>query len=320
MADKGRVQIVDISSGPFDKETCTKPKTAFLKSLADHGIKTIVRYYSDKNNTPCKNITKEERAILHDHGFSIAIIYQYKGRTPGRYKKETGQADAELCIMKANALKQPDGSTIYFGIDGDVGTHDPEGVTDYLDQIGKVFKGRFNIGCYGPGAICSAALTKGLVTHTWVPEAPSWVGTQDFINSMSWTFYQNKTDMVKSGLAKGFGIEVDTDIVNPRTDTIGAFAKDGSIVKYDRVELKVIAEGRKWVKPLMMPLFDKPHGQSKGHMCIARILRVLERLEEGWVSVDIDEDGAADGCCEEKDLLPLDKMPFWVSGCTPMKL
>jgi hypothetical protein len=140
------------------------------------------------------------------------------------------------------------------------------------------------------------------------------------MKDMTWTFYQNKTDMLKSGLSKDFGIKVDTDIVNPAVDTIGAFARDNSIVKYDAVELKAIADCRKWVKPLTMPIFDKPHGHMKGHMCIARMVRVLAQLEPGWVSIDIDEDGDADGCCEARHLLPLESMPAWEGGCTPMAL
>lgn len=317
---KGNIQIIDISSGPFDKKTCSKPKTDFLKNLSDRGVKTIIRYYSDENNLPCKNVTKDERKLLHDSGFSLAIVYQFEGRTPGRYTKATGQKDSGTCLTKANAINQPDGSAIYFGIDADVGTHEPNGVLSYFDEINKAFGGRYQVGCYGAGSICKAVRQKGLVTFTWVPEAPAWSGTRDFMNDGDWTFYQNKTDMEKSGLSKGYGIEVDTDFINPKFDTIGAFDASGALVKYDKQEVNAIAQARRWVKPLRMPLLDKPQGREIGHMCVARSVRVLDETQNGWAQIDIDEDGQANGYCEAKHLLPLNQMPVWIKGCQPMPL
>jgi Rv2525c-like, glycoside hydrolase-like domain len=315
------VQIVDISSGPYDQDTCSTPKKAFLKNLADHGVNTIIRYYSDKNNTPCKNVTKEERALLHDHGFNLAIVYQYMGRTPGRYTKETGAKDGKFCIGRADEIKQPDGSAIYFGIDADTAIHNPEGVLQYFEQVNKAFKGRFKIGCYGAGTVCDQVLAKGLVAFTWVPEAPAWNGTRAFMNSGKWTFYQNKTDMTKSGLSKGHGIEVDTDIVNPKFDSVGAFDRQGTLIKYEKASVQAVADARRWVNRLSMPLFDKPGGTRIGHMCIARMVRVLApAAESGWVSIDIDEDGQPNGFCEAKHLATLSNMPEWVSGCQPMPL
>jgi hypothetical protein len=318
---RGNVQIIDISSGPFDDlKACAKPKTLFLNGLVNHGINTVIRYYSDKNNTPCKNITLQERTLLHDYGFNVAIVYQYLGRTPGRYTKETGGKDAAFCLKRADEIKQPDGSAIYFGIDADTGTHDPAGVLHYLEEVQKTFRNRFQVGCYGAGAICKRALEHKLVTFTWVPEAPAWAGTKDFMNSGQWTLYQNKTDMVRSGLSRGHGIEVDTDIVNPNADTIGAFRRDGTIARYDKAEMQIIADGRKWANQLEVPLFDRPGGSQTGHVCIARMVRILDTLENGWVSIDTDEDGQPDGCCEAKYLSPLTNMPEWSRGCAPMPL
>lgn len=314
------VQIIDISSGPFsDHRTCSNPKAAFLQGLADHGINTIIRYYSDEDNLPCKNVTPHERKILHDHGFFLAIVYQFKGREPGRYSKQSGVKDAAFCLKRAKEMNQPEGSAIYFGIDADTGTHDLAGVLAYLDEINKAFNRRFLVGCYAAGTICKAVLEKGLATFTWVPEAPAWSGTRAFMNSGNWTFYQNKTDMKRSGLSKGHGIEVDTDIVNPKFDTIGAFDKDGTLVKYKQQDVEAIANARKWVNRLQMPLLDSPNGQPKGHMCIARMVHVLS-AENGWALVDIDEDGQSDGYCLEQHLSPLAQMPEWTSGCSPMPL
>lgn len=317
----GNIQIIDISEGPFEDEVhCTGPKDRLLKNFADRGVNTIIRYYSDKNNTTCKNITPYERDILHGYGFNIAIVYQYQGRAPGRYNAAHGVADAELCLNKANEIKQPDGSAIYFGIDADASTHNPSDVVAYLDAVNKKFAGRFAIGCYGAGTVCRRALDHPYIAFTWVPEAPAWDGTQDFMNDKLWTFYQNKTDMTKSGLSDGRGYKVDTNFVNPKFDTIGAFRKDGTPVKYDRTEVGLIASQRKWVNISELPIFDRPHGTKVTHMCIARMVRVLSDIDQDWVNVDIDEDGEANGVCEKKYLSPLDKMPKWTNVCSPVSL
>lgn len=315
------IQIVDLSEGPFDNHTdCSSPKQRFLQGLANHGIKTVIRYYSDQNNLPCKNITVQERQLLHSFGFSVAIVYQYNGRMPGRYTAATGRTDGAFCLGKANELRQPDGSALYFGIDADTAVHDPGGVIDYFTEINTILGARFRIGCYAPGAICAEAQKQKLVSYTWVPEAPAWSGTRDFINSGHWTMYQNKTDMRSSELSKGHGIDVDTDIVSPTSNTIGAFDQHGNIAMYAPADVQAIAAARMWVNQAQMPIFDAPGGHQIGHMCIARMVTVLARVNVDWVSVDINEDGRSEGVCQLRSLSPLQAMPAWTPGCTPIPL
>src|SRR4051794_15327352 len=205
----------------------------------------------------------------------------------GRYTAATGRKDAAFCLDRANEICQPDGSTIYFGIDADTAVHDPQGVLDYLTEVNAALAPRFAIGCYAAGKICELALNRRLVTFTWVPEAPAWSGTREFMNSGKWTFYQNKTDMRKSDLSRGHGIEVDTDIVNPANSTIGAFDRAGNLVSYPKEDLDAIATMRMWVNQKETTLFDRPGGSKVGHMCIARMVRVISKVDANWVTIDI---------------------------------
>jgi hypothetical protein len=312
------IEIIDISSGPFSDKKCSVPRSEFLKNLSERGIKTVIRYYSDKDNLPCKNITPRERALLHDYGFNVAIVYQYNGRAAGRYTRESGAKDALFCLSRATEINQPEGSAIYFGIDAD--NHEPLGVIAYLAEVRKAFQGKFQVGCYGSGAVCKLALDQGVTDFTWIAEAPAWDGTRDFMNSGRWTIYQNKTDMKRTKLSLGGVLEIDTDILNPSFETMGAFAKDNSIVRHERTQLQTIVDKRRWVNDLSMLLFDKPGGVQVGHMCVARTVRIISDLGDGWVSIDIDEDGDEDGCCKSASLSAFDKMPLWRKGCAPMDL
>lgn len=325
-ATRTTAQIVDIATGPyFDQNTCSQPKDAFYKSLVSNGVKTIIRYYSgitpgepiNNGGLACKNITREERAIIHAHGLSLAVVYQYEGRTPGRYSAETGTRDAKFCIERAKYLKQPEGSPIYFGIDSNTSDHPIDGVKRYLEKVREEFKGRYQIGCYGPGAVC-AAVAPDIAKYTWIPESPAWEGTRDYMNKGNWTFYQNKSNVDLSTWTKPFAVRIDTNFLNPKFNTIGAFNKDGSIARYDKSEVARIAAKRMWVTAGQLPILDRPDGAPKGHMCIARIVHVVGEIKNGWAAIDINEDGQVDGYCTATGLSPLSKMPEWHGPCVPM--
>src|SRR5690606_13079889 len=107
-------------------------------------------------------------------------------------------------------------------------------VIEYLTAVRRTLAGRYLMGCYGSGAHCRAALDAGVVEMTWVAEAPAWGGTRAFINSSEWTLYQNKTQIEDSPIMSAGGVPIDTNIINPRFDTIGAFNRDGYLIAYDR--------------------------------------------------------------------------------------
>lgn len=317
-ASRSNIQIVDLSQGMFfDRDACAKPKTECLRALADAGVKTIIRYYSGyyrndpRDNYPCKNIRREERKILHDHGFSVAIVYQFMGRTRDRFSHATGLRDAEFCLWKAKTIDQPDKSTIFFGIDNDEIPLD--GVRKYFAAVEETFRGKFTIGIYGAGLHCDRVLRDGNAHHAWLAEGPNWEGTRSFMNTRPWTLYQNKSNIKKSKLTAPFGIHYCTDILNPalKNLTIGAFDKDGRIVSYDRNDADTIGKARMWVNVLTLPVFDRPNGRQVTHLCTARMVHVLD-IADGWARVDIDEDGFHEGFCDASKLSPLGSMPAFL--------
>ncbi len=346
-----RVHVIDLANGPYldrkkipidldGRNACTLHNEKFLETLAKGGIDTIFRYYSDQNNAGlnCKNITCRERDMLHAHGFSIAIVYQFDGRSANRYTGLRAAQDAAFCHERAKIIQQPDGSAIYIGVDQDTGANSDADVAEYFRVMNDALGERFKIGIYAAGARCrlikeatyrrhgTGPEVKGLASYFWVPEAPAWSGTRDFMRSGDWTLYQNKTEVQRSAFARDMGQEVklDTDFVNPRAgNTIGAFKSDNSIATYDQQRLEAIARKRYWVKPDRMELSERPDGPATKYMCIARMVHVLNSDEElardnDWARVDIDEDGIEDGVCLRRHLAPLADMPQWGPVCTPM--
>ena len=330
-----RIHIIDMANAAFFDRTrgptdltstsaCRQPNTLFYEVLANSGVDTVLRYYSDENNAglACKNVTRRERDLLHDHGLALAVVYQFNGRARDRYTGPRATRDARFCLDRARAIGQPEGSAIYFGVDSDAALNSDAGVIAYFQEVNRIFGGRYAVGIYAAGARCRLIRNAGLARYFWVPEAPAWAGTGDFMNSGDWTVFQNKTDINQSLMTSGLGqpIAIDTDIVNPaQGNTIGGFNRDGSIKTYDPARLRAVAEARHWVKEGKLELFEDPGAGGAGHLCIARTVRVLD-ISGDWAWVDINEDGIADGYCRRAGLAPLAQMPTWKRGCSPMDI
>ncbi|MEX0286808.1 MAG: DUF1906 domain-containing protein [Paracoccaceae bacterium] len=331
-----RVHVIDMGNAPFfdraqsptgldGMNACTQPNHKFLDSLTYAGVDTVIRYYSDTNNAGlnCKNVTRRERDVLNDHGLALCIVYQHEGRAKNRYTGARADQDARFCLERARAIGQPEGSSIYFGVDSDAALNSDQGVLDYFREVNRIFGGRYRVGIYAAGARCQLIRNAGLAEYFWVPEAPAWAGTRDFMNTGNWTMYQNKTDIHHSLLTRDMDqpLAIDTDILNPLVgDTIGAFRGDGSIVRYDPMRLDAIARTRKWVTQDQLDIYYEPDDEQIAHACIARMVHVLEDLD-GWALVDIDEDGYGDGFCRSDTLADLGSMPRWRrSSCKPMKI
>lgn len=335
-----RIHIIDMANpawldrdalpvGLDGTNACTRPNHGFWEALVNAGVDTVLRYYSDENNAGlnCKNITRRERDLLHDHGLAVAIVYQFEGRERGRYTGARARADAEFCLARARVIGQPDGSAIYFGVDSDTAFNSDQGVLDYFRTVNAVFGGRYRVGIYAAGSRCALIRNAGLADYFWVPEAPAWSGTREFMNSGDWTLFQNKTNIDKNLVTSGQGqtLHIDTDFINPRAiastgATIGGFNRDGTLKTYDPERLEAVAAARFWVAEGKLDIFDYPGEGAAGHVCIARMVHVLETAGD-WVWVDLDEDGFGEGYCRRSALAPLDRMPVWRrAGCKPMDI
>ncbi len=298
------IQIVDTGHGT---------NATFLRPLADNGVKTIFRYFAQEDNLPGKNITTRERDMIFDHGLSIAIVYQYQSHAANRFTAANGTRDARFCLERAAEISQPVGSAIFFGVDSD--SHTDAAVVEYLTAVRQIFNNRYQIGCYGSGAHCQAVLNAGVANLTWVAEAPAWGGTRQFINSERWTLYQNKTQIEDSPIMSAGGIPIDTDVLNPLFNSIGAFNAHGNVIAYDPTQVQLAYQSRMFVDATELNVRSRPNGSVVTHMCVARTVHVLG-VEHGWAHIDVNEDGRGEGYCSVDYLRPLNQMPAYVSGCS----
>ncbi|MBP1853322.1 glycoside hydrolase domain-containing protein [Rhizobium halophytocola] len=334
-AQTSRLHIIDMANAAyFDRDqvpdgldgtnACRQVNDRFLANLRDRGVDTIIRYYSDRNNAGlnCKNITVRERDLLHDFDFAVGIVYQYNGRARDRYTMQTADHDSRFILERAKRIGQPEGSTIYIGVDSDRSLNTDENILAYFALLNARLTPQYRIGVYAAGSRCRLLKERGLASFFWIPEAPAWDGTQAFLNSGDWTFFQNKTEVGQSALTRDVGqaVRIDTSIVNPAAgNSIGAFKRDGTIKTYGAAKLETIAAHRKWVNVPRLEILDRPQGRPVGHSCVARTIHVLSE-SDGWAEVDRDEDGLSDGYCRSGDLAPLAEMPRWKRGCVPARI
>lgn len=305
-ASSSNVLIVDTGHGT---------NAAFLRPLADNGVQTIFRYYAQEDNIPGKNITPRERDMIFDHGLSLAIVYQHKAYLRDRFTARTGDRDARFVLGRAREIRQPRGSAIFFAVDSDA--HTPADVIAYLRAVRRVIGNRYEIGCYGSGTNCAAAVNAGLATLSWVATSPAWGGTRAFINSGGWHLYQNKVQIESNPIMSAGRVPIDTNIINPRFDSVGAFDRRGDRVRYDPARLRIAYERRMFVAANQLNVREKPEGRVIAQLCSARTVHVL-RISNGWAQVDLEEDGRANGWCCADYLRPIHEMPDYTPGCSPM--
>jgi Domain of unknown function (DUF1906) len=275
---------------------CTK----VAKALADKGTKVLMRYYSWPGYVNTMLTAREAHAI-HGSGMAIGLAYQFNSRNLARFDQANAKAAADACLDmdrdltrktgrdKANTLNHPDGTVIYFGVDGDLVTHlDPKQrqrntdvIRGFFNTVQSAFKDRkapFLMGIYGAGELAEKLHTEGLVEKIWLPAAAtSWAGTRDLYNKPGrdhWHLAQYALEIPLVPAAGKLGL-VDSNILNPNTDgLIGAFDANGLIGPLNdsnvRSKLRFVmpAAGSRMLKSV--------GGPALGHIAQGRMVTLLE--------------------------------------------
>lgn len=194
---------------------------AHLPALRQEGVTGVIRYYCKTTRIRGKLLTRQEAEKIVAAGLSLAIVHQGKGNDAASFSRAAGERDgAFACGYATTVIGQPEGSTIYFGVDYDA----PEG--DVRDRIIPYFRGvqaafqaqggKFRIGVYGSGAVCRAVLDNGLASFAWLSQSSGHRGSHAFLQSGKWTLHQ------RAGRTMG-GIGVDPNDLNPLANGFGAF-------------------------------------------------------------------------------------------------
>ena len=303
----------------------------------------------EKNMASDGNIVDgvREPTILIRHGLSIVSLYQYRNNLPAKFLsglEDTGSAkaevaaDAKAALDQARLVGQPEGSAIYFGVDFNLtrckcdeseqlvqnrngGTQNRaivDAVLEYFRVIGRTVGSRYAIGVYGNGSVNRILREEKLVLYNWISASRSHEGTVDFYNSGQWHLFQNQVDRRWFG-APGKcsnGLDVDTNLQNPRVSSIGAWGAG----EVDSSRNQKIFDQRRFAvraTPVVQEsggpggLIDHQNCKSDNRVPRNANVRVLDQ-SGAWSSVDIDEDGNPDGNVRTSDLTSsLAKMPPW---------
>ncbi|RFB81288.1 glycoside hydrolase domain-containing protein [Methylovirgula sp. 4M-Z18] len=205
-----KATAVDLSSQVDD---------GFLKHMKRIGIKTVIRYYDLEDETfDGKSITPRERVLIKKHGFKLGVVFQHHSNRIASFTPRSGLRDAKRAVVMAHAMRQPRGSTIYFGVDNNWDSdHALNAVTRYFKVAKRVVTaGGYHVGVYGSGLVCDTIRGKNLAQKCWLSNAKSWPGYADYYRSQQWHMLQTR-----EGVCAGH--PVDFDIVNRRFADYGQF-------------------------------------------------------------------------------------------------
>jgi hypothetical protein len=345
--DPGRIAIIDTPNNA----------ARWADKLAACGIKVVVRYYARRPQPGLREKIMaadgnmidgvREPAILIRHGISIVSLYQYRNNLAQKFLsglEDTGSAqaealaDAKAALEQARLVGQPEGSAIYFGVDfnasktaqvarvrnGNGSGAQPsrdvvDAVLQYFRLINRAVGQSYAIGVYGNGFINRLLREEKLVAYNWISASRAHDGTPEFYNSGQWHLFQNQVDRrwFAIGGKCATGLDLDTNVQNPRVTDIGAWGA-GPV---DPARTQAIFDQRRFVRratPVVRRNGAETSGERLNCKTEARVLkhgnvRVLAQ-SGGWTHADIDEDGSADGLVANSDLTgSLAIMPAWSS-------
>jgi hypothetical protein len=346
-----RVAIIDTA---YD----TRP---YLDQLKDRGVTVIGRYYA-RCDQPEYGLTQKrminqgpsndpgsEVSQIFAKGFAILSIYQYYSNTPNKFRGQnregkalpdancnwTGasrsaaqeaELDVQAAISQAQAVGQPRGTAIYFGVDFNFTDSD----TDTIDQMVayfRVIKDRmdaagYKVGAYGSGhahQILKAARDTrgniGLIDYSWISASRAFSRTSAFHRSGDWDLFQNQVDREWFGSTGSGGcrrgLPLDTNVQNMFQDPDVGFwrASESHVVDEGRT-FDIFATRRFACDGDAVVRRDKGSSASdvlsKTQCKAGKAVQLPPRIDfanaarvgdvtENLIQVDVDDDGEFDG-------------------------
>lgn len=196
-------------------------KSAFLKQK---GVTAVGRYYRLRRY-PEWAITKPEARELSKAGIKIFIVFEEYGKKSDLpLTRQRGKEDGQIALDQSRGISQPEGSPIYFAVEGlphGYKSEDLPGIRAYFAGVKDAIGTRHPLGVYGDGVVCRTLLDEGICRFTWLAAAScSFEGTCDFFAKGRWTLAQLPPLDLQDGWN---GLSVDVNHKNPRIDDFGAF-------------------------------------------------------------------------------------------------
>jgi uncharacterized protein (TIGR02594 family) len=266
--------------------------------LFQEGVRTVIRYYNNKNSStfPSKCLTRAEFEKLTGAGLNVAVVFQQRGGAGGfldDFGSGKGTRDATRALALAISIGQPAGSAVYFGVDHDFfRPNELDQIDRYFSEVNAAIGGRYRVGVYGSGTVCTRLKSSGHATLFWLPASMGWSGSRAFLASSQWTLFQ-KFQNLQSDFG---GFAYDGNLFNPTFADFGQFGatpSQGMPVAHDRANSIAVFET---VARSGLRLRGGP-GETFSTLQTLPLGSIVHGLgQEGdWVQADVNGDGASDG-------------------------
>jgi len=174
--------------------------------LLAKNIDTVGRYYRMATH-PEWAITKPEAQELSKNNIRIFMVFEDFGLASKlQLTKDQGKKDGTSALNQAQAIGQPQGSAIYFAVEGlpnGYKSADLPAIGDYFSGVREAIAGKYDLGVYGDGIVCKTMLEQNVCKFTWLAAAStSFQGTKDFMKSWKWSVAQmGPLDISTDGLS-----------------------------------------------------------------------------------------------------------------------
>jgi glycoside hydrolase-like protein len=201
----------------IDTNTSCLGKAAVLKAK---NVDVVGRYYRMATH-PEWVMTRDEAKELSGASIRMFVVFEDFGKASDlSLTKAQGKKDGLSALNQAKAIKQPEGSGIYFAVEGLPHGYkkvDLPRIRDYFSGIEEAISGRYELGVYGDGVVCKAMLDEGICKYTWLAAAStSFEGTVEFMSGWRWSLAQMGPLDIDTG-----GLSIDIDVAN---GDFGAFS------------------------------------------------------------------------------------------------
>jgi hypothetical protein len=193
----------------IDTNTNCTGKADLLKQM---NVTAVGRYYRVATH-PEWALTSKEARELSQAGIKIFVVFEeYGKKSQLPLTRERGRDDGASALAQAKKVGQPNGSAIYFAVEGLPSGYTKEdlpGLREYFSGVRDATGSRYALGAYGDGIVCKTLLDEGFVQFTWLAAAStSFEGTKKFMASWRWSLAQmGPLDIAANGLS----VDLDCD-------------------------------------------------------------------------------------------------------------
>jgi len=178
-------------SASFTVIDCNVDPTPHLELLKAAGVTGIFQYLNPLG-VNAKACTPERARAIAASGLRLGLVSEGWGDfAHGGISAAAGERDGEHALAQAPLLGAPDGAAVYFAVDCDASARETSKlVLPYFAAIKKVLAGKFRVGVYGSGLVCSTVLDARLADLAWLSASRGWQGSREFLASGKWALAQ----------------------------------------------------------------------------------------------------------------------------------